>query len=194
MGLVDEFLPGKTTAILLLVLVVAVGYTAVAEPLSDKPLDTQEVERLVAEETNELRAENGVSSVEMNVSLRESARSHSSDMARHGYVGHESDDGELPFERYDECSASGYAGENVASAWYGKNFVYDEAEVPTLHLSSEREVSEHLVRAWNDSEGHRRTLLNEDWEKIGVGVAVTEDDKVLATQAFCSGPLVTAAP
>ncbi|MDZ7689413.1 MAG: CAP domain-containing protein [Halobacteriales archaeon] len=189
MGLVDEFVPGKTTAFLLLVLFAVVGYTAVAGPVTDDPLDTDEVERLVAEETNELRAENGVSSVETDVSLKSAARAHSSDMARHGYVGHESDDGELPFERYELCSAEGYAGENVASAWYGKNFVYDEAEVPTLHLSSEREVAEHLVRAWNDSEGHRRTLLNEDWESIGVGVAVTEDDKVLATQAFCSGPL-----
>jgi uncharacterized protein YkwD len=45
-----------------------------------------------------------------------------------------------------------------------------------------------------DSEGHRETLLNEDWEEIGVGIAVTEEDKVLATQTFCSGPLVADAP
>jgi uncharacterized protein YkwD len=194
MGLVEEFVPGKTTAFLLLVLVVAVGYTAVAEPIEDEPLDTEEVERIVVEETNEIRAERGLKRLETDGSLRSGARSHSFDMARHGYVGHEANDGELPFERYGECSDGGYAGENVASAWYGKNFVYDEAEVPTLHLSSEREVAEHLVRAWMDSEGHRETLLNEDWEEIGVGIAVTEEDKVLATQTFCSGPLVADAP
>jgi len=194
MGLVEEFVPGKTTAFLLLVLVVAVGYTAVAEPIEDEPLDTEEVERIVVEETNEVRTERGLRRLETDGSLRSGARSHSSDMARHGYVGHEANDGEHPFERYGECSDGGYAGENVASAWYGKNFVYDEAEVPTLHLSSEREVAEHLVRAWMNSEGHRETLLNEDWEKIGIGIAVTEEDKVLATQAFCSGSLVTDAP
>jgi len=189
MGLLDEFLPGKTTSVLLLVLVVAVGYTAVAEPIDDEPLDTEEVERIVVEETNEVRAENGLTRLETNGSLREPARSHSSDMAHNSYVGHEGPEGEPPFERYDDCTVEGYAGENVASAWYDKNFVYEEAEVPTVHLSSEREVAEHLVRAWTDSEVHRETLLGENWESIGVGVVVTEDDEVLATQAFCSGPL-----
>ena len=194
MGLVDEFVPGKTTAFLLVALVVFVGYTAVAGPVDEGSLDTEEVERIVVEETNELRAQNDLRRVETNASLRSTARAHSSDMARHGYVGHESNDGELTFERYDTCNVDGYAGENVASAWYDTNFVYDEAEVPTVHLSSEREVAEHLVRAWNDSEGHRETFLNDDWEKTGVGVAVTEDGKVLATQAFCSGALVADAP
>lgn len=194
MGLVDEFVPGKTTAVLLLVLFAVVGYTAVAGPVNDQPLDTDEVERIVVEETNEVRAEQNLSAVETNASLRSAARVHSSDMARNGYVGHETPEGELPFERYDECNVEGYAGENVASAWYDKNFVYDEAEVPTVHLSDEREVAEHLVRAWMDSEGHRETLLSEDWESIGVGVVVTQDDEVFATQAFCSGSLVASAP
>ena len=194
MGLLDEFVPGKTTTVLLAMLVVFVGYTAVAGPVGGESLDTEEVERIVVEETNEIRAEHGLSSVETDASLRSSARAHSEDMARHGYVGHKADDGEVPFQRYDDCAADGYAGENVASAWYDKNFVYDEAEVPTVHLSSEREVAEHLVRAWNDSEGHRKTLLGEDWERIGVGVDLTDDDKVLATQAFCSGALVDDTP
>jgi uncharacterized protein YkwD len=194
MGLLDEFVPGKTTTVLLAVLVIFVGYTAVAGPVDGDSLDTEEVERIVVEETNEVRAEHGLPRVETDVSLRSPARSHSENMARHGYVGHKAHDGEVPFQRYDDCAADGYAGENVASAWYDKNFVYDEAEVPTVHLSSEREVAEHLVRAWNNSEGHRETLLGEDWESIGVGVAVTEEDKVLATQAFCSGSLVAGVP
>ena len=193
MGLVDEFLPGKTTTVVLLILVVAVGYTAVAEPIDDEPLDTEEVERIVVEETNEVRAQHNLSPVEDDVALRSSAREHSRNMAKNGYVGHETPEGELPFDRYDECNVDGYAGENVASAWYDKNFVYEEAEVPTVHLSDEREVAEHLVRAWMNSEGHRETLLTEDWERIGVGVAVTEDDEVLATQAFCSGSLFAGA-
>lgn len=189
MGVADEFMPGTTTTLLLLGLVALVGYSAVAEPVADEPLDTEEVERIVVEETNEVRAERGLPRLETDASLRRAARSHSENMARNGYVGHETPDGELPFERYDDCTADGFSGENVASAWYDKNFVYEEAEVPTLHLSSEREVAEHLVRAWMDSEGHRETLLSEDWERIGVGVSVTDTDEVFAAQAFCSGPL-----
>lgn len=189
MGVADEFVPGTTTTLLLLGLVALVGYSAVAQPVADEPLDTEEVESIVVEEANEVRAERGLSRLDKDAALRSSARSHSANMARNGYVGHKTPGGELPFERYDNCSAGGFSGENVASAWYDKNFVYEEAEVPTVHLSDERDVAEHLVRAWMDSEGHRETLLSEDWERVGVGVSVTDSDEVFAAQAFCSGPL-----
>jgi len=110
-------------------------------------------------------------------------------MATHGYVGHETPDGELPFERYGACSADGYAGENVASTWYDRNIVHEEGEVPAAHLSDEEEVAAHLVESWMASETHRETLLGENWERIGVGVDVAEDNEVFAAQAFCSGSL-----
>ncbi len=190
MGLADEFVPGVTAAVLLLALVGFVGYVALTGPVLDESLDTAEVERLVVEETNEVREEHGAPHVGMNASLREAARDHAADMSRHGYVGHDTPDGEAPVSRYGWCAdGGGYFGENVANTWHDRNIVYDEADVPTLHLSDEREVAEHLVRKWMDSEGHRDTLLNDAWSRIGVGVAVGDDNEVFATQAFCSGPL-----
>jgi len=191
MGVADEFVPGATAAVLLLALVGFVGYFAVTGPVLDESLDTAEVERLVVEETNEVREEHGAPPVEPNTSLGDAARGHASDMARGGYVGHETPDGDEPLDRYGWCAdEGGYFGENVANTWHDRNIVYDEGDVPTLHLSTEREVAEHLVQKWMDSPGHRETLLNEAWSRIGVGVAVADDNEVFATQAFCSGPLV----
>jgi len=40
MGLTDEFVPGTTTALLLVVLFAVVGYAAVAGLVADEPLET----------------------------------------------------------------------------------------------------------------------------------------------------------
>ncbi|MCX2818128.1 CAP domain-containing protein [Haladaptatus sp. F3-133] len=192
MGLTDEFVPGATTVALLVALAGVVGYVAVTSPgsLGNDGLNETEVERIVVEETNALRAENGLTRAETNASLGASAGAHASRMERGGFVAHKTPDS-IPYDRYGWCAdRGGYFGENVASTWYGRNIVYDEADVPTLHLSTEREVAEHLVRQWNDSAGHRGTMLNEEWTMVGVGIDVSERNEVFAVQAFCSGPLV----
>ena len=196
MGLIEEFVPSATTLALLVALAGVVGYVAVTGPgsLGDGGLNETEVERIVVEETNALRAGNGLGRVEANASLTASAGAHASRMEGGGFVAHETPDS-IPYDRYGWCAdRGGYFGENVANTWYDRNIVYEEAEVPTLHLSTEREVAEHLVRQWNDSTGHRGTMLNEDWTMVGVGVAVAENNEVFAVQAFCSDPLTADAP
>jgi len=190
MSLLDEFVPGATTVALLIALVAVVGYVSVSGPgaLGDDGLNETGVESAVAEETDALRAANGLGRVETNGSLSAAARRHAERMAHSRVVAHEVA-GSVPYSRYGWCAdRGGYFGENVANTWYDRNIVYEEADVPTLHLSSEREVAEHLVRQWNDSEGHREAMLNDDWTAVGVGVAV-EDNEVFAVQAFCSDPL-----
>ncbi|MFP4188692.1 MAG: CAP domain-containing protein [Halobacteriales archaeon] len=196
MGLLNEFVPGATTAALLVAFAGVVGYVAVTGPgsLGDGGLNETEVERLVVEETNQLRVENGLERVEVNESLRKAARGHASRMARGGFVAHEAPDS-IPYDRYGWCAnRGGYFGENVANTWYDRNIVYEEGDAPTLHLSTEREVAEHLVRQWNDSTGHRRTMLGENWTRIGVGITVADNNEVFAVQAFCSDKLVADAP
>ena len=196
MGLLDEFVPGATTAVLLLALAGVVGYVAVTGPgsLGDDGLNETEVEHLVVKETNQLRAENGLERVEVNASLHETARRHAATMARGGFVAHKTPDS-IPYDRYGWCAdRGGYFGENVANTWYDRNIVYEEGDAPTVHLSTEREVAEHLVRQWNDSTGHRETMLNENWTMVGIGVVVADNNEVFAVQAFCSDELVAGVP
>jgi len=189
MGVIDEFVPDTTSLILLGILLVSVGYVAIANPTQES-LDTGTVEELVIEETNAERVERGIEPVEKNTSLVRPARNHAETMARHGFVGHEAPDGEQTYQRYEDCTDNGgFFGENVANTWYDRNIVYEEASPSVLHLSDEREVAEHLVRKWMDSKGHRETLLRKDWKDVGVGISVGEKNEVFATQVFCSGPV-----
>ncbi len=147
-------------------------------------LDTEEVERLVVEIANEEREERGLQPLEHDGGLREAAHLHAEDMAERDYVGHEGSDGSRPLDRYGEA-CDGTVGENAANTWHDRNIVYGDAE-EVMHLDTEREVAEHLVRKWRESEGHRDTLYSELWRSTGVGVSVGEGNELYAAQAFCS--------
>lgn len=147
--------------------------------------DEAEVERIVFELVNEERVERGLRPLERNQALDDAAGAHSEDMAEQDYVGHGGVDGSAPLDRYGE-HCDGNVGENVANAWHDRNVVYgDDEEV--LHLDTEREVAEHLLRKWNESERHRDTMYSDLWSSTGVGVTVGEGNELYAAQAFCSG-------
>jgi len=46
--------------------------------------------------------------------------------------------------------------------------------------------AKEVVDAWMDSEGHRENILNDEFEKIGVAVYVTDDRRCYIAQEFCS--------
>ena len=47
------------------------------------------------------------------------------------------------------------------------------------------ELAESAVQGWMNSPGHRQNILTPHWRSEGIGVAVSNDGKVLATQDFC---------
>lgn len=85
-----------------------------------------------------------------NRKLARSAHGHSADMAERDYFSHNSPEGATPFQR---IRATGYvyraAGENIAA---GGSFVTAKA----------------VVRAWLDSPGHCRNLMNPTYRHLGV--------------------------
>ncbi|WP_162224342.1 CAP domain-containing protein [Halorussus amylolyticus] len=159
-------------------------------PLSD--LDRDRIEDLVHEHVNERRSDHGLGAVDFDTDLREIARSHSEDMAENDYFSHESPDGETRSDRYDEfgydCRAyideSRYytGGENIAYTYYDANVATDDG---TVRYTTADELAEGVVRGWMNSEGHRENILTEAWNNEGIGVYVTSEGKVYATQNFC---------
>lgn len=147
-------------------------------------VDVDDVEALVVDVANEERVERGLEPLEHDPALSDAAARHAGYMAANDHVGHEGSDGSRPLDRYgDVCSGS--VGENVANTWHSRNILYGDDEM--MHLASERDVAEHLVRKWMDSERHRETLTAEHWRSVGVAVAEAEGNEVYAAQAFCSG-------
>lgn len=159
-----------------------------AEETDADGLDRAQVERYVHEAVNDERTERGLEPLSFDTELRDIARSHSEDMAERGYFSHVDPDGNDFADRYDaagyECNANGYAGgENLAQTWYDTRIATDDGDV--VRYETERELADGIVTQWMNSPGHRENLLASQWESEGIGVAVTDDNRVYATQNFC---------
>lgn len=164
--------PGIGLAVATLLLVAAaLGAVAFVGPLGGD-LDRGAVEDHIETRTNEERLAAGVGAVEHDGELAAVARAHSRDMRDRGFVNHTNPDGEGPTARVREAGLDCYPRENIYQAPRG------------ALASSERALADHVVRAWLESAGHRRTLLDEGHTRQGVGVAIGEN-AVYVTQVFC---------
>ena len=147
--------------------------------------DEEAIERLIHEAVNEERAAAGRDRLSTDDDLRRVARNHSADMVADGYVGHESPDGVTPADRLAAAGCRA-GGENVAQSWIDEPVAVDGG---TIVAENESEVAAHLVGQWMASPGHRENILRESFAESGVGVIVTEDNRVYATQKFCADSL-----
>jgi uncharacterized protein YkwD len=46
-------------------------------------------------------------------------------------------------------------------------------------------MAREIVEGWMDSPGHRRNILEQTYEKEGIGIVFTADDKFCVTQVSC---------
>ncbi|WP_418285970.1 CAP domain-containing protein [Halorubrum sp. DTA46] len=154
---------------------------AASNATEPRQLDEQKVERLVREGINEKRAERGLAGLSSLASLQERARLHSVDMVEHDELAHD-----LPGSTTDErleMANCDIGGENVAQSWYQERVETSEGEV---YIGDEETLAEELVAQWMNSPGHRENLLRQEWSQTGIGIELTEDDKIYATQKFCA--------
>ncbi|WP_435175397.1 CAP domain-containing protein [Halorussus sp. AFM4] len=159
-------------------------------PLSE--LDRSRVEKLIHKYVNERRTEHGLGTLSFDTDLREIARYHSRDMAENDYFSHTSPDGETRADRYEkfgyDCRAyitdTRYytGGENIAYTYYDTDV---RADWGTVHYTNADDLAAGIVRQWMNSQGHRENILTEAWNNEGIGVYVTAEGKVYATQNFC---------
>lgn len=152
------------------------GQTDLA-PDGDDHVDEQvkAYERAIHQRVNLVRKDHGLDPLEYNEAIAAVAREHSQDMAERDYFAHVSPEGDGPDDRLDDffpghCQG---IGENIASVG---RFPGDDTDA----------VAERVVSGWMESPPHRENLLREAFDEEGIGVAISEDDQVLATQNFCA--------
>lgn len=169
------------SAILFTILLFTSGfYVAIELPDNGK----SEVERIIVEELNQLRANNGVSELSVNQEMVQLARYKSDKMVRLNYIAHNSPDGESLSDRVEkfdtECAP---VGENLAQTHYNKtvNVNYGGFDKYT----TEEQLAKGVVKQFKASPEHKQNLLDERWDAIGVDVEFTENNKVYVTQNFC---------
>ncbi|MDB9342068.1 CAP domain-containing protein [Nodularia spumigena CS-586/05] len=103
----------------------------------------------IVELTNAQRHQAGLPELRFNPVLGAAAQKHSVDMALEDFFSHNSRNGDKPSDRAQaEGYPSTYVGENI----YAGGSTPDDA-----------------FKGWMNSEGHRKNILNPDYQEIGVG-------------------------
>lgn len=121
-------------------------------------------QKRILKQTNKHRKKHGCRKLKANKKLRKAARRHSKRMARAGTLSHQLP-GEAPLGK--RITRAGYRN------WRGvaENIAYGYA------------TPKSMVRAWMNSSGHRKNILNCRYRHLGVGV-VLKGGVPWATQNF----------
>ncbi|WP_428324502.1 CAP domain-containing protein [Nitrosopumilus sp.] len=164
--------------------------------VNEKPeIDKLQLEHQVHFLTNQYRVDHGLSSLDWDDDLANVARHHSVDMASRNYFSHDTLEGKSPTDRgvsqgydcekiVDNLIYSGIA-ENIF-----QNNLYDKVwyinGIPTSYEWNDLDaIATSTVDGWMASPGHRENILTSTYDKEGIGVEISSDDKVYITQNFC---------
>lgn len=140
--------------------------TEAPAPPAEAPSSGEDAEfqQQVLQLTNANRAEAGCSALILDPTLNTVADGHSEDMAVRNYFSHDSPDGDGPGDRISDAGYQGRGwGENIAAG---------------------HRTAEAVVEGWMNSEGHRRNILNCDFNELGVGYAQGGSYGTYWTQVF----------
>jgi uncharacterized protein YkwD len=153
-----------------------------------------DLERRVHEGINKERTKNKLTTLAFDEELSRIARAHSADMAKRRFFSHVNLDGKDATERGKRV---GYICRKVYGTYFTQGLaenIYQGNLYSTVRISgtkrtydwySPEELAEEAVKGWMDSPGHRRNILDKNYDREGIGVAVDDDDHVLVTQVFC---------
>lgn len=164
--------------------------------VNEKPeIDILQLEHQVHFLTNQYRTEHGLSSLDWDSDLANVARHHSVDMASRNYFSHETPEGQTPTDR---GVSQGYNCEKIVGnlIYTGiaenifQNNLYDKIwhinGIPTSYEWNDLDaIATSTVDGWMNSTGHRENILSSTYDKEGIGVEISSDDKVYITQNFC---------
>lgn len=104
----------------------------------------------IIELTNQKRIESGISALFISTQLTSAAQDKAVDLVKRNYWSHQTPEGEPFWSFADEQNYDWiYLGENLAADF---------------------ETSEKIVDAWLSSPSHRKNLLNENYQDIGIGI------------------------
>jgi uncharacterized protein YkwD len=146
-----------------------------------------DLERMIQQSINVQRMAYDRERLEWDDALGNFARAHSEDMAKRGYFSHTNPDGLTPMKRLEQAGFTKcrLVGENI----YQNNLysrVITEKKKTTYDWNTPEKIAATTLKGWMDSESHRNTILDKEYMRDGVGVAIASDDKVYITQIFCA--------
>ncbi len=157
-----------------------------------------ELEKQIHDLINKERQKQGLSTLAWNDELNIIAYKYSQDMADRNYFSHDSPEGHDLSYRYEQegfnCrvyTGEHYyytGGENLFLGGLYSSITYRTfmgTTTKTYNWITQEEIAEDTVQGWMNSPGHRENILTPAWKTEGIGIAITDDYKVYATENFC---------
>ena len=158
-------------------------------------IDIRQLEDRTHELINAERIERGLSPLDHIEKIRLIARSHSEDMAARDYFAHTSPEGLSPTDRGNEAGydcrknyGSYYTyglAENIHQGWLYDSYRTLNGRIVSYDWFTLEGLARTAVDGWMTSPGHRQNILDDSYDRTGIGVAIAEDGKVYITQNFC---------
>jgi len=161
---------------------------------SGSEIDIYSLEKEIHNLVNQERRNTGLGTLAFDEKLAEIARSHSLNMAKNSFFSHYDQNGRDPTDR---ASSVGYSCYKDYGAYYTEgiaenifqNNLYDSVTyiygIPSYDWNSQSEIAQSTVEGWMNSPGHRENILTAAYDKEGIGVAISSDDRVYITEDFC---------
>jgi uncharacterized protein YkwD len=116
-----------------------------------------EIEKIIFNIVNEERTKRGIPKLKNSIEMTYIAELHCRNMIDQKFFSHTDHKGRSPFDRMKEY----FPDINWKTA--GENVAYNFGKTP-------QEAAENLMNAWMNSTGHRKNILNKNFQYIGVGV------------------------
>ena len=161
-------------------------------------IDISKLELKIHDLTNIERQKLNLSLLSYDTEIRNIARGHSEDMSVRNFFAHETPDGKSPTDRalsanFALDNRSWFKKLNSTQWQFGENIyqtnLYDSVylinNIPTHYYWSDLEkIAKKSVNGWMNSKEHRENIVLPLWKKEGIGVYISDDDKVFITQNF----------
>lgn len=160
------------------------------QPLNPDNLNVVLLENTLTYRTNLIRQNYHISMFISDNKLRTTARSHSKEMVRLKYLSHQSPNAKNR-NLMDRLKNAGlflgntYIGENIGVDYFlgiaGVPFYKKKSKGKIQYINSKTgkpiryhtylEFAQRMLENWMKSPGHRKNILNKDFERIGIGIA-----------------------
>ena len=161
---------------------------------SQPNIDIGELETLVHNLINRERVQRGLAALQWDEEIAAIARNHSVDMGDKNYFSHTNRDGLNATDRganagydcvkdYGDYYTFGLA-ENIHQGWLFSSTTYING-VAFYNWNSQEEIAARAVNGWMGSQGHRKNILKDTYDRTGIGIGITSEGKVFITQNFC---------
>lgn len=180
---------------LVLILFLVVAPAAAPKRPGQPEIRISSLERRVHDLINQQRLDHKLTALAFDERLSKIAREHSHDMAARNFFSHTNPDGQDATARGKQAgfTCRKQIAKNSFSEGLGENLFQDNLYSRIQISGNERsydwntpdEIAAHSLKGWMNSPPHRRNILRENYGQSGVGIAISDDDKVYITQLFC---------